>query len=495
MSNLDFGLWPKQLAALMAPAQEKLYGGSAGPGKSYLARVMAIVFCTAIPGFQMFLFRRTRPDLYLSHYVGKSNFFELLADPIREGIVEVANLEIRFKHPNGLISRIHGCHCQHEQDVYNYKSVEMHGRILEETTEFSPFQIQYLGTRARMPEEMIATAPEWMRPMLPLALYPTNFDDQGGSKEYLCEIFKVYENWKRPNKYEPSAIWTAYDGDDNEGKTRIYIPAILTDNPNIDKKKYIASLRQLRHPDMVRSLIEGDPTVIMGSLLPELSNERHVIPHFDPPKHWTRKPAHDWGSAAPAATVWAAISDGEGPLPRGAVYFYKERLLALPHDKTKGLGWSNAQIAEDMYKLEDVHRVAYLTDTLPFQNRGGVPMYEEYSKAGIQLIQADMSDKAVSVQALRSLLVGDGVTPMAYFSEECPNLVRTLQALQPHPRKPEKPADHAEDHLPDCAFHIARDWKYITDAPMSTAAKVKKQIEEAVNTKTTLRGVIGDYTT
>lgn len=483
---LNLNPWPKQNFTLFSPAQEILYGGAAGPGKSWLARLVAITCCMAVPGFQMFIFRRTRPDLYLSHYVGKNNFHEMLADMILAKQVTISNLEIKFA--NG--SKIHGCHCEHEKDVYNYKSVEMHGRIMEETTEFTPFQLQYIGTRARFPEDLVKDIPAWLLPKLPMALYPTNFDDQGGSKEYLCQLFKVYDNWNSPNRYNPTEIWTAGETEQSTGKTRQYIPALLDDNPSINKRAYTASLMELRHPEMVRSLLEGDPTVQMGSLWPEMSRERNVLKeHIDPLKHYAQLYAHDWGSSAPAATIWACIigDEGLGPMPRGSIYVYKYQLIARDKDRSKGLGWSNKQIAESMYRLEPQHDQPYLSDSLPFQARGGIPMFEEYSDAGIHLHKADVSSKEVSTQAVRSLVVGrNGVTDL-YISPECDEVFRTCALMRPHVNKPEKPADHKEDHIPDCLQHIGRAWKTIQDAAIPSAERNKAQAMKEWNKKESLR--------
>lgn len=481
--ELRLPLHPKQRLCLTSPAQQILYGGAAGGGKSHTARVIAIYLCMAIPGIQVFLFRRTCPQLKLSHYIGPNSFQSMLSEAINKGFVEVAALEVRFK--NG--STIHGCHCQYEQDVLSYKSAEMHATILEEATEFTPYQIRYLGTRSRFPKNL--NVPAELKHKLPFTLYPTN--PGGESHDYFLEQFRVIdENGK--SRLQPSEVWKANLNDG--GKTRQFIPAQLEDNPDIDIAEYEGNIFALRNPDEVRALRYGDWTVKLGALLPELTSRRHVIPHFDPPSHWTRVQAHDWGSNAPAATVWAAISDGEFQgLPRGAVYIYKEWLIAETEDKSKGLGYSNKQIAEGMYQREDTHRGAYLTDTLPFQERGGVPMWKDYEDCGIHLKQADVSDKSVSVQAVRSLAVGIDNVPMLYFSEDCPDVFRCLQALRPHLRNPEKPADHKEDHLPDCVFHIAREWTSVTDMVKTDKEIMNKKIKEQQDAPVNLTSIIEDF--
>ena len=505
MNELILPLHPKQSEAVYSSAQQVLYGGSAGPGKSHVLRAKAILLCALIPGFQFYLFRRTFDPLKKSHFKGRNSFHEMLAEPIREGSVEIADTEIRFHHTMKggarITSNIFGCHCQHEDDVFNYKSTEMYGVGIDEATEFTEFQLQYIATRNRYPEDIWEHVDPkvrvWLEPMLPYTMYATNFDDEGGSKEYLCQRFGVYENWDNPKtRYEPTKIFVVKDPDEDEdeGRTCQFIPALLKDNPSINARKYKASLRQLRHPGMAEALISGNPRVQLGALLPEIKPHHENLPAFIPPKHWTRLPAHDWGSAAPCATVWAAISDGEAPyedgpvFPRGFVYFYKELLIAEPGDKTKGLGWSNKQIAEEMFTVEDVHSVPYFTDSLPFQERGGRPMPDDYLDKGIILDLADTSSKEVSVQALRSMLREN----MCGFSEDCPETVRTLKLLRPHKRKPEKPADHPEDHLPDCVFHIARAHKTVQDGPVTRKEQAKK-IKKEWERKDTLQDVVPDF--
>ena len=52
-------LHPKQALVLKSLANEILFGGAAG----VLVRAAAIGYCTAIPGLQAYLFRRTYPEL------------------------------------------------------------------------------------------------------------------------------------------------------------------------------------------------------------------------------------------------------------------------------------------------------------------------------------------------------------------------------------------------------------------------------------------------
>ena len=79
LASLDLSLHPKQGEALQTTANEVLYGGAAGGGKSHLMRVAAILWCAAIPGLQVYLFRRIRDDLVKNHMEGPKGFRSMLA--------------------------------------------------------------------------------------------------------------------------------------------------------------------------------------------------------------------------------------------------------------------------------------------------------------------------------------------------------------------------------------------------------------------------------
>ena len=65
--RIDYTPQPKQRLFHEAPANEILFGGSAGPGKSYSIRHEALVWGDRIPKLQIYLFRRTYPELEKNH--------------------------------------------------------------------------------------------------------------------------------------------------------------------------------------------------------------------------------------------------------------------------------------------------------------------------------------------------------------------------------------------------------------------------------------------
>src|SRR5829696_3415068 len=146
LAQLDLRLHPKQAEAFNTTANEVLYGGAAGGGKSYLIRVAAILWCTVIPGLQVYLFRRIRDDLVKNHMEGPKGFRALLAGWVLCGFATIVEDEIRFW--NG--ARIYLCHCKDEKDIYKYQGAEIHVLLIDELTHFTETMYRFLRNRVRM---------------------------------------------------------------------------------------------------------------------------------------------------------------------------------------------------------------------------------------------------------------------------------------------------------------------------------------------------------
>ncbi len=82
---MEINLHKRQLDVLNSTANEILYGGAAGGGKSFLLRALAVALCYDIKGLQVYLFRRTYPDLIANHMNGYMSFPEMLAPFIGTG--------------------------------------------------------------------------------------------------------------------------------------------------------------------------------------------------------------------------------------------------------------------------------------------------------------------------------------------------------------------------------------------------------------------------
>jgi hypothetical protein len=117
---LNLRLHARQGLAFNTPANEVLYGGAAGGGKSHLWRVFLIIASNQVTGLQSYLFRRTYPELLSNHVFGPGGFLELLGGWIRRGWAKFNLSQLRIEFPRTR-SSIHLCHCQYEKDVYSYQ--------------------------------------------------------------------------------------------------------------------------------------------------------------------------------------------------------------------------------------------------------------------------------------------------------------------------------------------------------------------------------------
>lgn len=441
--TLNFELWPRQETAIQSPAREIMYGGSAGGGKSHLMRVAFVLFCLQVPGLQAYLFRREFGDLVRNHLEGPTGFYALLGDLVLAKKCEIVGKEIRFA--NG--SKIYLCHCQHEKDVYGYHGAEIHLLGIEEATQFTEFMMRYLRTRMRAPKEFLETLPEPLKGRFPRSLLTSN--PGGIGHAYLKRAFV--------DAHPPMTLFQAPVKDG--GLLRQYIPARLTDNPSIDAEEYANQLRGVGSESYVRALLDGDWSATVGAFYPEFDYERHVLPAFIPPAHWFRFRSFDWGSSAPFAVFWWAVSDGQEvpalgrALPRGALVAYREWYGCNEESPATGLGMRNEDIAAGILERSlrpEEQRLQTVTDSLPFQDRGGYTVNAVFLKCGVPLIQGDTS-RIPGHSQLRSRLRGtpDG-GPMIYFVDQCIHAIRTIPLMQHDPNDPEEhigDEDHAVDAI------------------------------------------------
>lgn len=501
--SLDFPLHDKQLLALNSPSTEMVYGGAAGPGKSHLLRVAFIIWAIEIPGLQLYLFRRQYRDLIQGHMQGPTGFKAMLQPLVECGMCEVVELEIRFKNGinNSYVggSRISLNHCLYDDDVFNYKTIEFHVLGLEEATEFSPFQIKFLRSRVRMPDvvkipdKYLMPKEHWRSPdkprhSFPRCIYPTN--PGGPSHEY------IRRGWI--DGHEPYELWEAPE--DEGGKLRQFIPGLLTDNPSVNPEEYAATLSGLP-PAYRDALLHGKWTAAVGSFFPEFDPDQHVITDFTPPDHWFRFRGFDWGTAEPFCVHWTAVSDGE-PFrddqgqerwfPRGAFIIYREWYGCEKQDSSKGLRLRNEDIATGIRERSELNgkNVITLTDSLPFQDRGGEGIHTVFARNGCQLTKGDTS-RVAGWSQMRSRLIGkeidsnSGRIPMLFLTASCKYARMYIPMLTYHPSesKPEDAQEHGEaTHACDTIRLICMAHTVIKDRLEPIQARIEREIKASVPT-------------
>jgi hypothetical protein len=453
---LNLQLHPKQWVAFETPATEVLYGGAAGGGKSHLMRISAVVWCSAIPGLQVYLFRRIRDDLVKNHMEGPKGFRAMLAGWVQAGWCVIVDDEIRFW--NG--SKIYLCHCKDEKDIYKYQGAEIHVLLIDELTHFTESMYRFLRNRVRM---VGLNVPKEYAGMFPRILCGANPGNIGHL--WVKTTFVIAA--------EPMSInlMPAVEG----GMRRQYIPARLEDNPSMtdDDPGYEMRLEGLGSETLVRAMRWGDWDVIEGAFFDCWDPRRHIIRPFEIPKDWTRSRSGDWGSAKPFSFGWWAVvgddyraSTSYGPilLPRGCLVRYREWYGCQPGKPNTGLKMHAEPVGKELWRLEekDPKIADAVLDPAAFSEDGGPSISERISVgSGNKIFFRPADNKRVPGRGamggwdqMRGRLVGDADgNPMIVCFSICVDSIRTIPALQHDQDKPEDLDTEAEDHAAD-------EWRY-----------------------------------
>lgn len=329
----------KQQIAHDCPADEILYGGAAGGGKTAWLLNEAIAVCREEPGASCILFRRTFPEL------GKI---------VRDSRVQILKNEAELKQKdylwtfhnvgaNGKPSILRFGHLNEYDDIHKYQGDEFDWIGFDEGTHFIPDmgdrvgQITYLISRNRTtlpdgwPRIRIASNPgnighKWM---LEKFVRPTGearllayFDfDAGGWRAYPPGTrgkVKPYVVWRPDTTEEYLSLGV-------EPRTRCFIPATVEDNRYIDAG-YKAALLAL--PETKKNaLLYGDWDSYEGQFFAEFKIDTHVVDPISPPSHWRKWRALDWGYADPLACLWLTINP-----ENNQVIVYRELYRSGLHD-------------------------------------------------------------------------------------------------------------------------------------------------------------------
>lgn len=431
MSALDINLHPKQYSAYTSTATEILYGGAAGGGKSFLMRVAAILWCSLIPGLQVYLFRRIYDDLVKNHIEGSAGFRVLLAPWVQAGLVNIVESEIRFW--NG--AKIYLCHCEQEKHRFKYQGSEIHVLLIDELTTFTEVIYTFLRTRVRMTSIPVPEGLDGNFPRIISSSNPGNIGHGWVKRTFITGV-------------TPMEVRQMEDTDG--GMRRQYIPALMEDNPTLerDDPTYRARIRGLGSAALVRAFEKGDWDAVAGSFLEGVFDpSKHIVEPFAIPSTWKVWRAMDWGFSAPYSVGWWALS------PDGVYYRWRELYGAGDKEGT-GTREEVPAVCKKIHQIEEHdERLGYeyrqnVADSAIFSNIGNEKTIAQlFRKNGVKWLPSfkGRGSRINGAQVIVQLLRED---KLKIFST-CKHWIRTVPALMPDELRPEDVNTKMEDHAWD----------------------------------------------
>ena len=447
----------KQGIAWLSEATELLFGGAAGGGKSYYLRLSAIRWCMEIPGIQVYLFRRTLPDLRDNHLRGPTSFQIMLEEFTKSGYVKFRTVENEFEWGNSSI--LHLCYCDSENDVEKYRGAEIHVLLMDELTHFSEYQYRFLRSRVRVAGLKIPEQYKKRVPRIECASNPGSIGHAWVKRTFITP---------KP----PLEIWKA--GPSEGGMQRQFIPARLTDNPHLtrDDPDYADRLRGLGADVLVKAMLDGDWNLVAGQAFEKLNRDVHGIEPFDIPKDWLRFGSFDWGSARPFSYGMWAISDGEEVeggrrYPRGAMIRYDE-WYGWNGKPNEGLRMEAREVALEILKRENEVPMAYrIADSSMWQVNSGPSIAEQFNRVRCYLRPAPKGpgSRHNGYVEVRQRIAGNEDGPMLYAFTSChAGFWRTMPDLVLDDSKyginSEQIETDQEDHTSDEVMYacVSRPW-------------------------------------
>jgi hypothetical protein len=448
---VDFRLYPAQQAALMTPAQEVLYGGAVGGGKSYLLRVATIIYSIEVPGLITYLFRRTFKEVLANHIYTPGGYLEMLNPVIDTGDVVFSKSDYSFTFWTG--SRIQLAHSQYENDIYSHQGAQIGFLAIDEATNFTAEMIRFIRSRVRLGSLKV---PERWKALFPRILYTANPGGVGHN------FFK--SGWV---DHGPNHVFKAPE--DEGSMTRTFIPAKLRDNKVLlqTDPEYQERVKGLGSSALVLAMLEGDWNVLSGGMFTDLWNSKIVIEPFEIPHTWDIDRGYDYGSSAPAAGCWFAESDGEEHVtgdgktiwyPKGSIIQCGEYYFA--NKRYEGLRLPPREQARRMRLYEGdegwLGRVkSGPADNSIFHKEPGRPaIADDMAKEGITFTKADKSQgsRVLGCSLMRQRLANsrDGINaPGYYVMSNCYHTIRTIASIERDEKDPEDVNTKQEDHIWD----------------------------------------------
>lgn len=422
--KLCLELTKKQKMFMDADADEVLFGGAAGGGKSYAQLADALIYALKYPKSHQLILRKTYPELEHSLILVSLGFYP-------KSVCKYNASSRKWIFLNGSI--IEFGFCAAKSDVLRYQGAEYDVVRFDELTHFTEDQYTYLISRIRGVNSYPKTVKSSTNP--------------GG----------IGHNWVKRrfiDGFEPNVVHT----DSETGAKRLFIPSYVNDNVFLMRSdpNYAKRLKQLPEKER-KALLFGEWDIFDGQVFAEWRNSSlgkktrrwtHVIEPFKIPKEWRRYRTFDFGYSKPFAVSWYAVDED------GRAYNYRE-LYGSVGEPDVGIKWTAQKIAEEIRRIEDSEdkglHITGVADPAIWNNTGTEDgsIADMMEKRGVYFEKGNNNRLAGKMQVHYRLSFDEEGIPMIYFFDTCKNIIRTLPQLRYDSTRPEDVDTSQEDHLYD----------------------------------------------
>lgn len=424
----------KQAVFLNSTTRHTAYGGARGGGKSWVARVKAVMDAATYgapdrwsEGIKICFVRRTLQDLMKNHLT-----------PLKMMIGDMAtynNNDKRFTFRNGATIQL--AYCDNENDADHFQGIEYDEIFIEEATQLKPEWIEKIATSCRGVNEFPHRV-----------FYTCNPGGPGHAMIKRLFVDRLYKDDEHPEDYS-------------------FIQAKVTDNKVLMEysPEYVSFLKNL--PPKIRSAwLDGSWDIYQGQYF-ELVNDpdhyedglwTHVINPIPIRKHWTIYRGLDWGFFRPFSVSWNAVSE-DGTMIRfkelyGVQKSGQESLANM------GVQWPPEKVFKTIWEIEHtdpdlVNRdIIGIADPAIFQSQTGISIADTAMECGIYFLPADNTRLAGWMQCRYRLQFNEWGKPRFQVFNTCKEFLRTIPTLMHDERNVEDLDTEGEDHIAD-------EWRYV----------------------------------
>jgi len=417
---MDIQITKKQEKFIESNANEVLFGGAAGGGKSYGQVVDALLYALKYPKSKQIIFRRTFPEL-------DKSIIRTVLELYPRKIFSYNSSSHTGRFTNGSI--IDFGYCDNENDVYKYQSAEFDVIRFDELTHFTEDIYIYLISRLRGANDFPKSVKSSTNP--------------GG----------VGHTWVKERFIDIGEADKLHSFDSG---TRIFIPSKVQDNKFLMEKDkdYIKRLENLDDKNK-KALLYGDWDIFDGQYFEEFNRDIHVIKPFDIPSEWRVYRAIDYGLDC-LACIWVAINS------IGEMFVFRE--YAEPN-KIISDG------CKDIIDLtnEEIHTTYAPPDLWSRSQESGKSRAELFRQGGLN-IQKSNNNRVDGWMSLKELF--KGTEPKLKIFSNCNQLIKCISSIQHDAKKPDDCATQPHDitHLCDALRYFG-----VMHSRGNSITKVKNQ--------------------